>query len=188
MTRSLVVAMLLALAGGAVAQPGRGGAKPGPNLDRREQVKKRIRAMRAYTLTEELSLDEATAGKLFPALAKYDDEFDKLLQQRADLQRRLANAGAMKDARAIDKLIDDAIANQRAFWEVEDKRLGELRKILSPHQTAKLLVVLPVLERKIQNQLRNAIQQGTGPRRKGGPPTAVEPGDDDLEQPFGQRK
>ena len=41
--------------------------------------------------------------------------------------------------------------------ELEDKRLAELRKILTPAQTARLLIVLPELERKIQNQLRRAI-------------------------------
>ena len=55
-----------------------GPRRPRPR-DRREKIKKKIRALRAYTLTEELSLDEATAGKLFPMLAKYDDELDRLL-------------------------------------------------------------------------------------------------------------
>ena len=72
-------------------------------------------------------------------------------------------------------MIDDAIANQRSFWDLEDKKIAELRKVLTPAQTAKLLIVLPALERKIQNQLRKAIVQ----RRPG---AAVEDPDDD-EQP-----
>ena len=59
---------------------------------KRERVKKRIRALRAYTLTEELGLDEADAGKLFPLLAKYDDEFDRLLVERGQLQHQLDGA------------------------------------------------------------------------------------------------
>src|SRR5882724_11190230 len=52
-----------------------GGGGGGPaTAERREQVKKKIRAMRAFTLTEELALDEATASRLFPVLARYDDE------------------------------------------------------------------------------------------------------------------
>jgi len=144
-------------------------------VDRREQVKKRIRSMRAYTLTEELALDEPTAARLFPMLARYDDETDKLLERRVDIQRRLRRADAMRDPRAIDRVIDEAIANQRAFWDLEDRKIAELRKLLTPTQTAKLLVVLPALERKIQNQLRKAIVQ----RRPGA--AAEEPDDD--EQP-----
>ena len=162
MIRTLALALAVMIAAPAVhAQPG-----PAPGMTRREKIKKKIRTLRAYTLTEELQLDEATAGRLFPALAKWDDEFDKLLQQRAELERQLKAADAIKDPRALDRLVDAAIANQRAFWDVQDKRLAELRKILTPAQTARLLVVLPALERKIENQLRRAIRGG-GPGPKG---------------------
>jgi len=168
------------LAGTARAQPRRSGpaasaapaergdgdddsGAPG-RRDRREQIKKKIRALRAYTLTEELRLDELTASRLFPVLSRYDDETDRLLEKRVDVQRRLRRADAVRDARAIERVIDEAVANQRGFWELEDKRIAELRKILTPIQTAKLLVVLPALERKIQNQLRKAIVQRANPR------------------------
>ncbi|HET7505016.1 MAG TPA: hypothetical protein VFK02_28525 [Kofleriaceae bacterium] len=152
----------------ANAQPRRGeGRRDGPGgglAERREQIKKKIRALRAYTLTEELALDEPTAGRLFPVLARYDDETDKLLERRVDLQRRLKRAESLRDGRAIDRLIDEAIANQHGFWELEDRRLAELRKILTPGQIARILVVLPALERRIQNQLRKAIVgRWTGP-------------------------
>ena len=166
MIRALLIALAVALvAPAAHAQPGPGPGG-GPGAARRERIKTKIRALRAYTLTEELQLDEATAGKLFPALAKWDDEFDKLLQQRAALEKQLKAAAGIKDPRALDKLVDEAVANQRAFWDAQDKRLAELRKILTPAQTARLLVVLPALERKIENQLRRAIKGG-GPRAGG---------------------
>ncbi len=163
--------LLLALMLGAptvMAQP-RGRGAPAP-VDRRETIKKKIRALRAYTLTEELKLDETTAAKLFPALAKWDDVTDKLLVARTDLTRQLEGASAIKDPRAIDKLIDEAIANQKAFWDLEDRRLAELRKILTPAQTARLVVVLPAFERRIQNQLRKAIlnQRAGGRGGRGG--------------------
>jgi hypothetical protein len=150
--RILVVLLALFVAAPVFAQPA------GAPVDRREKIKKKIRALRAYTLTEELALDEATAGKLFPLLARYDDEFDKLLGARADLQKRLVTADQIKNPKQVDKLIDDAAANQRALWDTEAKRLGELRKILTPAQVARALVILPALERKIQNQLRRAAR------------------------------
>jgi hypothetical protein len=173
---------VLGLAAPAPAQPRRGAgrvAAPAGNVERREQIKKKIRAIRAYTLTEELALDEQTAGRLFPVLARYDDETDRLLEKRVDVQRRLRRADAVRDPRAVDRLIDEAIAVQRGFWDLEDRRVTELRKILTPVQTAKLLVVLPALERKIQNQLRRAIVS----RRPGARP-GVDPDDpDDDQQP-----
>lgn len=169
--------LTLGLTAGAGAQPRRGpGAAvtaPAGVAERREQIKKKIRALRAYTLTEELALDEPTAGRLFPLLAHYDDETDKLLERRVEIQRRLRRADALRDPRLVDRVIDDAIANQRSFWDLEDRRLAELRKILTPTQTAKLLIVLPALERRIQNQLRRAIAQGR--------PGAAADDDDDPE-------
>jgi hypothetical protein len=171
--RWLVAASLLVSAIGFAQPPGAtppqqaaGPVDPAapPAQQKLERIKKRIRALRAYTLTEELQLDGPTAGKLFPLLARYDEEFDKLLVERAGLQNRLGKTANGSDANAANKIIDDALANQRAFWQVEDKRLDEIRKILSPQQTAKLLVVLPPLERKIENQLRQAVQAGKARR------------------------
>jgi hypothetical protein len=152
--KRLVLLILLALSASVVA-PAQAQPKQQP-LNRREQIKKRIRIMRANELTEELALDEPTAGKLFPLLARYDDELDKLLEKKVQIARLLE--GASGDAKAIDRVIDDAIANQRALWSSEERRLGEIRKILTAGQVAKLLIVLPALERKIQNQLRRAIE------------------------------
>jgi hypothetical protein len=171
----LVMLGLLTPAAPAVAQPRRDpGARRAP--ERREQVKAKIRALRAYTLTEQLALDEQTSSRLFPALARYDDETDRLLQKRVELQRKLRRADTMRDARAIEHLIDDAIANQRGFWDLEDRRIAELRKILTPAQAAKLLVVLPALERRIQRQLRKAIARQPGAAGRRDPDD-----DDDLE-------
>ncbi len=159
--RWLVVVLFAVSSATALAQPAP--AQPAP--DRAQRIKERIRALRAYTLTSELALDEQTAAKLFPTLAKFDVEFDKLLQARFDIQRRLDGAGAIRDPKVVDKLIDEAVANQRALWDTEDKRLAQLRKILTPAQTARVLIVLPAMERKIQNQLRRAVQRPKQPRR-----------------------
>jgi hypothetical protein len=171
----------LGLAPPASAQPRRGdGAgpadrRPVDSHDRREQIKKRIRALRAYTLTDELQLDEQTAARLFPLLSRYDDDFDKLLEQRVNVQRRLKYVDTLRDPRAVDRLIDEATANQRAFWDLQDRRIQALRKLLTPAQSAKLLVALPALERRIENQLRKAIVQ----RRPGSGPAASGAVDDD---------
>ena len=153
--KRLALLILLVLSA-SVALPA--DAQPKPPLNRREQIKKRIRIMRANELTEELALDEPTAGKLFPLLARYDDELDKLLEKKVQIARQLEASSGSQNAKAIDLVVDEAIANQKALWSSEERRLGEIRKILTPGQVAKLLIVLPALERKIQNQLRRAIE------------------------------
>jgi len=109
-------------------------------------ARRRARAMRAYTLTEELALDEATAAKLFPLLARFDAEVDKGVVRRLDVNKQLLATTAKSDPRAIDALVDEALATQRWQRDVEDRRLGELRKILAPLQIARVVVLLPTLD------------------------------------------
>ena len=166
--RPLALALLLAVAASSVAsaQPARpqtaGPAPAAGAMTKRERIKKRIQALRAYMLIDELGVDDQQSAKLLGVFSRYDDDFEKLLTARADLMRRLA-AVTEKDAKAdSDKLIDDMIANERAVRDVETRRLADLRKMLTPAQTAHLIVALPQLERKIQNQLRRAIMAGGG--------------------------
>jgi hypothetical protein len=172
--RALVVLVMMLVAAAPVVAQRRDKQPAAPAVDRREEIKKKIRVLRAATLQQELNLDEKALAKLLPVLSKWDDVTDKLLVQRVDLVQKLKTADQIKDSKQLDKLIDDAVANQKAFWDLEDKRLAELRKILTPAQTAKLLIVLPQFERKIQNQLRRAIN-----RRNGGGDETDD--DDDLE-------
>ena len=163
MIRAVLAMLCLVVATTSLAAQPRGDRRGGdPTLDRREAVKKKIRVLRAATLTDELQLDETSLSRLLPVLAKWDDVTEDLTKKRFDLQRRMI---ATKDPKAVDKLIDDAIANQRQFWQLEEKRLGELRKILQPGQIARLLIVLPAFERRIHNQLRMALERRDGPGR-----------------------
>ncbi|MEJ7603833.1 MAG: hypothetical protein WKG01_38490 [Kofleriaceae bacterium] len=174
MRRLALVLVLIVL--GSVAGSDAGAQPAAQGAARREAIKKKIRALRAYTLTDELQLDDKTTARLFPVLARWDDVTEKLVQQRVDLMRRLHTADQLKDPRAVDRLLDEAIANQKAFWDLEDKRVAELRKVLTPAQTARLLIVLPAFERRIQNQLRRAIS-----RRGAGADVDVDADDDDLD-------
>jgi hypothetical protein len=160
----------------------RGG--PDPSVDRRAQVKKKIRVLRAATLTDELKLDEKTLAKLLPALAKWDDVTEDLLKKRIDIHQRLV-ASDGKDPKLVDKIVDEAVANQKAFWELEEKRLAELRRILTPGQAGRLLIVLPAFERRIQNQLRRAMMNAGGTRGGRAPDDDM---DDDFARPRGPPK
>jgi hypothetical protein len=163
---SAAIVLVVLAFGTAAAQP-KGGAAPDPK--RVEAIKNRIRGLRAQTLTDELKLDNTALSKVLPILSKWDDVTDKLVRERVDIRKRLANAGSITDPKALDRLVDDAIANQKQFYDLEDKRLAELRKVLTPGQTAKLIVVLPEFERKIQNQLRRAVMRAgrAGPASPG---------------------
>ena len=185
----LSLALIFAVAAPAAAQPGPDaprGKRQGPGKgNKRERVKERIRMMRAMVLTEQLDLDAATAEKMFPILARYDDDLAKLLGERKQLRRQLA-AARKRGGPALDGLLDKLVANQRARWAAEEQRFADLRRLLTPEQAADLLDLLPEVDRKILRGLRDAIDQGAaGPSidddrgRTGG---------DDVLDPFDGRK
>jgi hypothetical protein len=141
------------------AQPNAQQGKPG--ADRRLEIKRKLMAFRAYRVTEELALDETAAARVFPLLTKYDQKVDQLTVERVELNKALRSPPA--DAKAIDDLIRRALANRRALVELDEQRLGELRKVLTAAQTARLLVLLPQIERQIKAQIRRGMRQDGDP-------------------------
>jgi hypothetical protein len=184
--RTLIAITLAMALGVGLATPAEVEAQPRPGAkDKREKAKQRIRIMRALILSEELQLDEATAGKLAPILNRFDDEIAKLLQERAALRAELRDAEGAGDDRRMDKAIDKLVANQDARWDTERRRFVDLRKLLSPRQTARLLDVLPEIDRRIMKGLRQHMapqRPGRPLRGKGRPPRALP--DDAPENPF----
>ena len=64
---------------------------------------------------------------------------------------------AANDDQKLDRLIDQLVANQRARWDRELTRVAELRKLLAPRQAARLLDILPKIDRRILQGLRRAV-------------------------------
>jgi len=180
--RLVFVIVLCASTGAAWAQPP-GQTPPGAQA-KRERIKQRILTMRAWALTQELKLDEQAAARLFPVLARYDDVFARLLKESIDLRRAADDAEARGDDRALNELVDKIVANQRARWDAEEARFKDVRKVLTPAQCARILVALPQIDRRIQNQLRKALGGGPGAGRRRAKPGRVDDGagnpDDDI--------
>lgn len=158
--RTWFTAVAFALAASMASIPA-AAADPGPRVgDRdaaREQARQKIRALRAMILVQELGLDEATAGKLGPVLARHDDELARLQAERRGLRKAMRDALAGNDDRKLEGLVDALVANQRARWDREQARFAEVRKLLSPRQAARLLDVLPQIDRRILQGLRRAV-------------------------------
>jgi hypothetical protein len=181
MTAALVAVVALTLvAGTAVAQPGDRREKL------REQIREKVKVLRTTLLIQELNLDQATAIKLVPTLDKGYDEIGKLNQDSGQARRELRglmDSGKATDA-DINRLVDRMLANRTKITAVEDGLIKEARKILKPGQVAKLIIVLPHVNRAIERQIRQAAGRGGGGpgMRRGGPPDGPggEPDDDDL--------
>ena len=187
---------LVLVAGSAAAQPGRAQARPGSGAQAdKAAMKKRIRAMRVWYLTEELELDDATAARLFPILGKYDDQLEALQVDGARLRRELRQELARRGGNRGDgaRLVDALLAHYDKVYQVQRDRIVAARKVLSPAQTGRLILVLPRVDNAIRRQIGRVMRgQEVGRERQRGrgrrsmSPDLDDPyadGDDDLTPP-----
>lgn len=151
---------------------------------KRDKIRQRIRAMRAWRLTEALDLDETTAAKLFPILNRFDEKMEPVARQGAKLRRQMRKA-VKKGAKAadVDKGIDALVAVKKKMNALQEKRFAALRKVVTPVQAAKMLVLLPEIDRAIQREIRKAMRgHNRKRRRREGRRRGVEP--DPINNPF----
>src|SRR3954447_9681020 len=89
-------------------QPGQPGERKVDKEHLREQIIDKLRAERMWKLTEALKLDEATAARLFPLLAKFDDQERAIGKERGPIVRALRDAvdAASPDANRINGLVE----------------------------------------------------------------------------------
>lgn len=100
---------------------------------------------RAASVVNGLGVDERTAARLIDLISKYDEEVDALHIRRSELKRRLVTA-RNDEPKSVEKLLDEALANQRALLKADERLLGRVRGFLSPRITAQLLVLMSVTE------------------------------------------
>jgi hypothetical protein len=213
MLKALIPAFAIALvagSGGAIAQSGGSGElKPPPPLfpgkgakrgqragkgragnaaqpADREAVRKKIRAMRTWYLTEELALDDATAAKLFPILAKYDDQLDALHTDGARLRRTLRQ-GLVRGQGDTGRQVDALLAHYDKVYQLQRERLLAARKVLTPSQSGRLVLVMPRVDNAIRRQIGNVMRGERGGkaanRRRG---RGARPTSSDLEDPYAE--
>ena len=138
-----------------------------PPGELRKEVLERMRALRAWRIVEELKLDEAASARLFPILAKYDEQEMALATERRDITGELQTllAAPHPDDARITAAVNRMLANRTKRHVFKDERLRELRKVLTPVQQAKLVLLLPRLER----EFAMFIQEVAGGQRDDGP-------------------
>jgi hypothetical protein len=167
-----VVALVLALSGAAQAQPrSAAGGAPGTAAtddhrtpdQLRQEVLDRMRALRAFRIVDALKLDEATSGRLFAILSRYDDREMQIAAERHQIMHELrsdADAPHPDDARLTADL-NRLLANRNKQRAMEDERIKDVRKVLNPAQQAKLVLLLPRLERDFAHWIHQVAGRGS---------------------------
>lgn len=153
------VVVVVASGGVARAQPGLGGDPRTPE-QLRQEVAERMRSLRALKIAETLALDQATSARLFPLLAKYDQRRGALQKEGRDIKRELRaeSAAATPNGAKLTAAVDRLLANRGKRRALEEEKIREVRKVLTPVQQARLVLLLPRIERHYARQLRETTR------------------------------
>jgi len=132
----------------------------------RKEVLERMRALRAWKIVEALKLDEATSARLFPILSRYDEREMALAAERHVIMRELREAteAARPDDARLTATLNRLLANRAAQRALHDDRIKDVRKVLTPVQQAKLVLLLPRMEHDFAGWIHEASgRSGGGP-------------------------
>lgn len=142
-------------------QSGRGGQMSGK---RREEVRRKIEAVRIWRLNEELKLDPDTSAKLSSLLSSFG-------RQRRDIRRvqmrtmrtlRLAVKSQKPDESKIKADLEKLEKNRDAMQELKNNELRELKKILTIEQQARYVV----FQKEFMREMRGMINDARGSKRR----------------------
>lgn len=146
---------------------------------RREEVRKKVEAVRMWRLTEELKLDEKTSTRLASFLSSIEEKRRALMQ---------ANLAAMRDLRASLKTgkpdertlktgLDKIEKNQRDLVELREKELSGIKEMLNAEQQARYLVFQQEFRREMRRMIAGARANGQRSGMRGnGPGISQGPG------------
>lgn len=169
----LLSAPALAEGTGPKAGPAQPSARKAEKERLRDQIIDKLRAERMWKLTETLKLDEPTAARLFPLLAKFEDQERALGKERGPIARDLRDAitAPNPDQTRINGLVEKLISIRARRQALEAEKLTAVRKVLTPVQMGKLMLVAPSIDQGFRERIREALQTArqAGDLRRPGP-------------------
>jgi Spy/CpxP family protein refolding chaperone len=137
----------------------------GNKLDekKREDVLKKIEAVRIWRLTEELKLDQATAAKLSAFLSSFDQQRKTVLREQVTTMRDLRRAvnTSKPDEAKLRATLEKLEKNQYAMQGLKEKEFNGLKEILTTEQQARFAL----FQEKFRHEMRKMLE---GARAAGG--------------------
>ncbi len=150
-----------------VAQAEPRSERDSPERDKmRGEIFDQLRTYRMWKITEELKLDQATAARLFPIFARYDEQSMDVGRQWGETYRdlKLALEAQKPDNARLETLMDRFVALRARRGTLEVDRSVAVRKVLTPVQSAKLIMLLP----RIDDSFRHRIHEALGDKKQDG--------------------
>jgi len=157
---------------GLDAQPGRWNP---PSKEKREEVRKKVEAIRIYRLTEALKLDEKTSAQLASLLGTIDLQRRELMNQNMDAMKELRSSlkAPHPNESKLKPLLERLEKNHREMAELKEKELRGLKDILTVEQRARYVVFQREFTREMRGMIAGARGNGQGMRGDSGSGKAV---------------
>jgi len=151
-------------AGGVSPDPGQGGP---PSEERREEVRKKIEAVRIWRLTEELKLDTTASAKLSSFLSSLDQKRRDTMRDQMEAMRDLRSLlkTAKPDEAKIKSLLEKLEKNHHEIQGLKDQEMKGLKDILTIEQQARFLIFQQEFQREMRSMISGVRGKGRG---KGG--------------------
>jgi len=138
----------------------------GPAFEaKRDEVRKRVDAVRIYRLTEDLKLDEKTSAKVSSLLSSFD-------QRRRDLQKeQMTDMRALREAVKAEKPDETKIkpllvkleSAHRTMQGLRDSELKGLKELLTVEQQARFIIFQQDFQHNMRRMIAGARSaNGTG--------------------------
>jgi Spy/CpxP family protein refolding chaperone len=151
---------------GLDTQPGRWDP---PSKEKRDEVRKRVEAIRIYRLTEALKLDEKASIQLASLLGAIDLQRRELMDQNMDAMKELRSSlrSPHPSESKLKSILERLEKNHREMTELKEKELKGLKSILTVEQRARYVV----FQREFTREMRGMIlgTRGDGRGMHGGP-------------------
>ncbi len=136
--------------------------------EKREEVRKKINAVRIWRLTETLNLDSSTSAKLSSLLSTVDHQRRDIVREETGIINtlKLAVKSPKPDESKIRISLEKLEKNRHAMQELSNNEMSELKKFLTIEQQARYVVFQHDFNHEIRGMIRSAAsntgKSGTG--------------------------
>src|SRR3990170_5440679 len=146
--------------------PDQGGGGP-PSGERREEIRKKIEAIRIWRLTDALKLDEKTAARFFPVLSSLTQRRHELFRENREAERelRLSLETNKPDEKKIKASLDKMEKNHHEMTKLTEKEIEATKDYLTVGQQARYYLFQQDFQREMRGMIAGSRGQGAGGRR-----------------------
>jgi len=176
---SMVAVMMFAAASLSFAQQAPGGLydeslEPGgapPSAAKREEVRKKIEAIKIWKLTEALKLDADTSARLSAVINPLDHQRMDIAREQMVTMRELRSLlqSPKPDQTKLKAAIDRLEKNHIAMQETRNKEFSAVKGILTTEQQARYIIFQQDFRREMRGMIAGARGGGGGQGRGLGP-------------------